>query len=235
MILHMLRYKLGDDAFFGAVRNYLADPELAFSYARTSDLQRHLEATSGEDLNEFFQDWFYGEGYPEYQVIWSQNDTDKMIHFQVSQTQSHPSVSFFEMPLPVLVRGMSGELEQLRLEVTENKQNFSLQLNFDVLSVTVDPESQLISKNNNAVLGLDRETLNKSITIYPNPVNDILKIENNGGLELTKITIYNILGEKMLERKNPQNSIALDQLEFGLHLVVLDTDQGSLHKTILKK
>ncbi len=235
MILHMLRYKLGDDAFFGAVRNYLADPELAFGYARTTDLQRHLEATSGEDLNEFFQDWFYGEGYPEYDVVWSQNDTDKIIHFQVSQTQSHPSVSFFEMPLPVLVRGMTGESEQLRLEVTENMQNFSLQLNFDVLSVEIDPESQLITKNNNAVLGVDLETLNSSISIYPNPVSNILKIENKGSFELTKITIYNILGEKILEKENPQNYIALDQLEFGLHLVVLDTDQGSLHKTILKK
>ncbi|MCK5638636.1 MAG: M1 family metallopeptidase, partial [Flavobacteriaceae bacterium] len=33
MILHMLRYKLGDDQFFQALKNYLADPDLAFSYA----------------------------------------------------------------------------------------------------------------------------------------------------------------------------------------------------------
>ena len=46
MILHMLRYKIGDDNFFQGVKNYLADPTLAYSYAKTEDLQRHLEATS---------------------------------------------------------------------------------------------------------------------------------------------------------------------------------------------
>ena len=60
MILHMLRYKLGDTDFFQAIKNYLADPDLAFSYAVTKDLQNHLETVSGEDLTEFFNDWFYG-------------------------------------------------------------------------------------------------------------------------------------------------------------------------------
>src|SRR5699024_5599345 len=40
MILHMLRKRLGDDAFFTGLRNYLSDPELAFAAAYTPDLQR---------------------------------------------------------------------------------------------------------------------------------------------------------------------------------------------------
>lgn len=235
MILHMLRYKLGDEAFFQGIRNYLADPELAFSYARTPDLQKHLEAASGADLDEFFKDWLYGEGYPRYQVVWSQNDIDKTIHFQVNQTQSHSSVSFFEMPLPVTVKGSSGQSEMLRLEVSEDKQTFSLQLDFDVVSIQVDPETHLISRNNGAVLGLDQETLNNSISIYPNPVNNLLNVESQGIFNLTKITIYNVLGEKVLEKNNPESEISLDRLQFGVHLVVIDTDLGSLHKTILKK
>jgi len=235
LLLHMLRYKLGDEVFFNGLKNYLADPKLAYSYARTVDLQKHLESVSGKDLEEFFKDWFYGEGYPTYKVVWSQNDTDKTVHFQVSQSQSHPSVSFFEMPLPVTVNGSSGESEMLRLEVTEDNQTFSLQLDFDVVSIQIDPETQLISKNNGAVLGLDEETLNNSISIYPNPVSNYLTIENKGNLLVTKITIYNVLGKKVLVMENPENTIALDQLRFGAHLVVLDTNLGTLHKTILKK
>ena len=235
MILHMLRYKIGDDNFFQGVKNYLADPTLAYSYAKTEDLQRHLEATSLVDLNEFFADWFYGEGYPEYDLVWSQSDSDKIIHFQVSQDQSHPSVSFFEMPLPITVTGSSGESEKLRLEVSENEQLFSIQLNFDVVSVQIDPETQLISKNNRAVLGLDSESLANIVSVYPNPASDILNIASNGILYIKKVTIYNILGEKMLEITDPTNQISLHQLDFGAHLVVIDTDQGRLHKTILKK
>ena len=149
---------------------------MAFSYAKTKDLQRHLEATSLIDLDEFFADWFYGEGYPEYDLVWSQNDSDQIIHFQVSQDQSHPSVSFFEMPLPVTVTGASGESEKLRLEVSENEQLFSIQLNFKVVSVQIDPETQLISKNNRAVLGLDSESLQNMISVYPNPASDVLNV-----------------------------------------------------------
>ena len=235
MILHMLRYKIGDDNFFQGVKNYLADPVLSFSYARTEDLQRHLEATSLLDLDEFFADWFYGEGYPEYDLVWSQSDSDQIIHLQVSQDQSHPSVSFFEMPLPVTVTGPSGESEKLRLEVSEDEQLFSIQLNFKVVTVQIDPETQLISKNNRAVLGLDSERLQNIISVYPNPVSDVLNLSTNGIIYIKKITIYNVLGEKMLEIADPTNQISLNQLKFGVHLIVIDTDQGSLHKTILKK
>ena len=235
MILHMLRYKLGDEAFFSGLKNYLADPQLSYSYARTSDLQRHLESASGQGLDEFFKDWYYGQGYPLYEVVWNQDASDKTVHFQVNQRQSHTSVSFFEMPLPVLVNGTSGETEKLRLEVSQDKQLFSVQVDFQVVSIQIDPETHLISRNNRTVLGLDQDSLENIISIYPNPVADELYISGNGVLEIRKITIYNVLGKKILEQIDPQNSIAMQQLEFGVHLVVIDTDQGSLHKTILKK
>ena len=44
MVLEMLRFKMGDVAFFQALKNYLADTNLAFKYAATSDLKAHLEA-----------------------------------------------------------------------------------------------------------------------------------------------------------------------------------------------
>lgn len=235
MILHMLRYKIGDDHFFQGIKNYLADPALAFGYARTKDLQNHLEAVSKIDLTEFFKDWFYGEGYPEYDLVWSQNDADRIIHFQISQDQSHPSVSFFEMPLPVTVNGPFGESKKLRLEVSENDQIFSMQLDFKVVSVQIDPETHLISKNNRVVLGLDTESLQNMVSIFPNPVSESLNIATQGILKIKKVTVYNVLGEKMMEITDPGYQINIEKLDFGAHLVVIDTDQGTLHKTILKK
>ena len=43
MVLHMLRWVLGDDDFFEAVRNYLNDPLLAYSFVKTENLVSHLE------------------------------------------------------------------------------------------------------------------------------------------------------------------------------------------------
>jgi aminopeptidase N len=234
MLLHMLRYKLGDEAFFDGIKNYLADPELSYGYARTTDLQKHLEASGGEDLEEFFNDWFYGQGYPEYEVVWNQ-DGSGTVHFQVNQRQSHPSVSFFDMPLPITVTSSSGESEKLRLEVSEDKQVFSVSLNFQVAGVSIDPDTHLISKNNSVVLGLDQESLENILSVYPNPAVDELHITSRGILDIRKVSIYDIQGKKILDQYNPGSSIGLENLHFGLHLVVIDTDQGTLNKTILKK
>ncbi len=235
MILNMLRYKLGDDDFFQAIKNYLSDDNLAFSYAKTSDLIYHLEAVSGMDLTEFFNDWFYGEGYPTYDVNWHQNPANNIVRFNVNQSQSHSSVSFFEMPLPVKVNGSGGESELIRLEISENAQTFNTEIPFEIVSIEIDPEVQLISKNNSAVLGVDIEKLQNDITIFPNPVGSTLSIANNSYASIKKITIYNVLGGIVMVEHNPASKISLNKLTFGIHLVKIDTDRGSIHKTLLKK
>ncbi len=224
---------MGDQDFFTGLGSYLKDPELAYGYAGTSDLIKHLETASGENLGEFFRDWIYGQGYPTYEVIWSQSQ-EGVLNFQVNQSQSHSSVSFFEMPLPVTVYGSGGQVKNLRMEVSENGQNFSIDPGFPVSSVEVDPDGHLISGQNRATLGLDEKILEKSITVYPNPVRDLLMIDNLGMSQLRKITIYDIQGKKVMEELNPGSQVHVANLEFGLHLVVIETDMGSLHKTVLK-
>ena len=100
-LVHMLRWVCGDDAFYAGCRNYLSDPALQYGSARTPQLKAHLEAASGMDLTEFFADWYVGEGYPIYKIRWSQN-MDNTVTVEVNQTTSHPSVPFFEMPIPML-------------------------------------------------------------------------------------------------------------------------------------
>ncbi|MFN5347398.1 MAG: M1 family metallopeptidase, partial [Bacteroidota bacterium] len=71
MILHQLRFILGDQTFFTALRNYLSDPSLAFKNATTSNLKNHFENASGLNLDYYFNEWYEGEGYPSYKIIWS--------------------------------------------------------------------------------------------------------------------------------------------------------------------
>ena len=99
MILHQLRWILGDSAFFTGLNNYLCDASLSYGFARTSNLKSHLENTSGQDLTWYFNDWFTGEGFPYYHIKWSQ--TGNEVTYNVSQTQSNPSVNFFSMFIPV--------------------------------------------------------------------------------------------------------------------------------------
>ena len=98
-LLHMLRWKLGDSLFFKSLKNYLNDPLLAWNYAKTPNLKTHFENTSGQNLTSFFNEWYYNQGYPSYQLAWSQ--AGNAVTLTVNQTQSDPSVSFYDMPIPV--------------------------------------------------------------------------------------------------------------------------------------
>jgi aminopeptidase N len=152
MVLEMLRFKLGDALFFQGVKNYLADPNLAYKYAVTTDLQTHLEAVYGQDLTEFFNDWIYNQGYPTYSIT-AQNWGVGQAKFVINQTQSDPSVSYFEMPVPVRIYGALGQQADIVLNNTFNGEEIIMNVPFVISGVEFDPERHLISGNSTIVLG----------------------------------------------------------------------------------
>jgi len=232
MVLEMLRFKMGDAAFFQGVRNYLAAPNLAYGYAVTTDLKTQLEATYGSSLTGFFQDWIYDQGYPSY-TITAQNIGGGQTSFVVNQTQSDASVSFFEMPVPVRVFGSSGQQMDLVLDNTVNNQTIVKNVPFNVVSFQIDPDKHIISKNNVATLSTNSFVLENAVAVYPNPVNDALHIQLPNSVELENVTVYNSLGQKVAEGNNL--TISVDGVAAGVLFVEIVTTQGTIHKKIIKK
>ncbi len=146
-LLRMLQSTLGDSIFFEGLRHYLTDPKLAYGFAVTADLQRNLEDVSGLNLDYFFNQWFYGQGYPSVTVKWRQA-ADGRVGLKVSQTTSHPSVSFFRMSLPITLK--NGSLEKkIVIENTQNNQYFKLKdPGFEVKEILIDPDKYFITKDN---------------------------------------------------------------------------------------
>ncbi len=231
MVLEMLRFKMGDIAFFQAIKNYLADTSLAYGYAVTTNLKTHLEAVYGSSLTEFFNDWIYNQGYPSY-TITAQNWGSGQGRFKVNQTQSDASVSYFEMPVPVRIYGDSGQTQDLVLNNTYDGEVFIQSVNFPISSVEFDPDMHLISNNNNISLGNEIFELEKAISLYPNPVKDTLHIQLPTTVTLDKVTIYNNLGQVILE--NNTVDFSLSSISSGVYEVQLQTSEGLFHKKIIK-
>ncbi len=178
-VVRMLKWILGDEAFYAAIKDYHTRPELAYGYAKTADLKNSLLQSTGKDFTEFFNDWIYGQGYPTYQIRWNQT-SDDMLRIRVSQTQSHSSVSFFEMPLPIKVNGTGGQVAYLKLDHTTNNQNFANLINFPVSSIQFNYENQMIQRNSTvtkdtSVLAVD-DSSKDAVKIYPNPVKNQLSV-----------------------------------------------------------
>ncbi len=232
MVLNMLRFKLGDTNFFQGLRNYLNDPELAYGYAITSDLQGHLEATSGMNLTEFFNDWVYNQGYPIYNIT-ANNLGDGQAKITINQSQSNASVNFFEMPVPIRLTGNGGQELDLVLENTTNAQQFIVNVPFTVTGVVFDPKKDIISKNNSATLSATTFELESKVVIYPNPTTSIVTVAMPRSIILEKCTVFNALGQKVEEFKT--NILSVDQLAAGMYTLEVITSEGRILKKFIKK
>ncbi|PLX19863.1 MAG: peptidase M1 [Salinivirgaceae bacterium] len=224
MVLHMIRKQIGDNAFFAAIGNYLNDGELANGFATTPDLMAHFEDEADKVLTEFFNDWIYNEGYPQYNLVWEQ--VDGKVYFKVSQTQSHTSVDYFEMKIPVLISGSATDT-LIWLHNTVDYQFFDVDFSEDVQSVTFDPYVDMVSKNNlvqqGNVVSINNVD-NVSVLIYPNPTAESFIIQCNE--PIFSVNMYD-LGGKVISIETPENPIYTSNLSTGVYFIEVITKTGN--------
>ena len=193
-LLYMLRWKLGDSVFLKGLRQYQKDPKLAYGFAKTDDLKRNLEQVSGQNLTEFFKDWFKGQGYPTYNVQWTQIGSD-YVKIKMNQTTSHTSVDFFELPVALKFKNATQE----KTIVVDNKTNgeiFIRNVGFIADTVLIDPEYWLVTKSNVSAKVPDAATGQNIIQIFPNPVQEHFTIYMHKMTAATaNINLYNAAGQ----------------------------------------
>ncbi len=232
MVTHMLRWVMGDANFFQALRNYLNDTNLAYAYAQTNDLKGHIEAVHGSNLDEFFNDWVYMQGYPTYTVNVQTLGTGQA-RITINQTQSHSSVSYFEMPLEIRLTGAGGSTHDVVVNNTFNGQQFIVPVPFLVTGVIFDPNKHIISRNSTTTLSNDSFELEQTISVYPNPANDELHIMMPTTTLLEKVEIYNTLGQLLATHQTAD--FRIDNLSSGMHVMKITTSEGAIHKNFIKK
>ncbi|MGE0561142.1 MAG: M1 family aminopeptidase [Flavobacteriales bacterium] len=236
-LVRMLEWKIGSSLFYQAINNYLNDVTLAYNFATTENLKYHLETLSGIDLTEFFNDWYYGEGYPSYEITWNQNGNDFLLN--ASQTQSHSSVSFFEMPIPIYIKGQGFDT-MVVFDHTFSGQNFITSIPFAIDSVFFDPDLWILSKNNSLTFdtttSVKLNTEELDITIFPNPTNGKVTISTD--IPYHNIKIYNILGEQIfvLKTKNTTLKYELDISGFkkGIYIIEIGFEKHVVRKKVSK-
>jgi aminopeptidase N len=245
LVLHTLRWVIGDEAFFQTMWNYTHDPNLRYGSAVTSDFIAHAESASGKDLTDFFDVWVYKEGHPTYTFNIEQTDPQHAT-FILSQQPNHESVTCFKMPIPVLFSGA----ERDTLIVFDNnalEQTFTFSPGFAIQSVTFDPDRWLICKSKSLFVGIDEAEEDSFIRIYPNPTEGKLKVTGNG-LRVTSVEIFDLMGrvQKAEGRKQKAEKLPLhfgegwsevniSHLPAGVYFVRVTTENGVVTRKVIKQ
>ncbi len=218
MVLHQLRWLIGDSAFFAATRNYMASPSLAYGFATTDDFVAEMEASSGRSLTSYFDDWFYGQGFPTYTVNWSQiADTAT---FEISQTASFPSsVPFFHLPVPIRITDGVQDTTVV-LDNTFNGQIFKIRVRFPFNSIQVDPERWLITGPASVFVAADAPELEASMQVFPNPAQSFVNLR---GRRFEQLHLYDLAGNQIFAQSLQPGAgtqrVDLPSLPAGMYLL----------------
>ena len=95
-ILNMLRNCVGDSAFFKSLNLYLRTKK--FSSAEAQDLRLAFEEVTGQDLNWFWNQWYYGSGHPKLDINYDYDSAGKTAKVFIKQTQTG---KIFKLPIAI--------------------------------------------------------------------------------------------------------------------------------------
>jgi aminopeptidase N len=234
MILNQLRWVIGDSAFFAGCNNYLTDAACAYGFASTDQFRQHMEAACGQNLSYYFDDWYTGEGYPSYHIDWTHNGG--AIDLVINQTQSHSSVSFFELPVPIeFTDGIHDTI--VRFDNTFNGQAFTANLPFTPTAANLDPNYELITANN-LMTGISEYDLESKMEVFPNPTTNSVAIRLLHSLSSNAIlTLTDVSGRQLMTRSVSGSLVNLDLSKFssGTYFISIADSQKILYKTIIKQ
>ena len=232
--LHMIRHTIGDKPFFNSIKSYLNDSLLAYDFAYTEDFIDHLKKhADGPTIDELFNDWFYGEGYPSYTTIWEQNGDN--LELLIQQTSSHSSVSFYEMPIEYHIISENSDTTLVRVENTHNDQTIDLQFSERIKKIEFNPFLNVLSKNN----FISKKTKIGELEVYPNPTNSSLQIDliHPTGV-IQNLYIFDYLGKEVHGKIEHQlynkNKLHIDHLADGIYYINIETSVGKYTKKIVK-
>jgi len=222
-LLHMLRWEMGDELFFKGMNNYLTDPAVANDFATQEEFVTHMETVADTSLTEYFKDWYYGEGYPTYQLSYFTDYADLgKQKLRIRQAPTHSSVDFFEMHVPVRV-WKDGNYTDLRLYHTMQNQEFVISTS-KIDSVQFDPLQWLIAKADK-VVPISEFSILRQIQIIPDyKMRNIRVILPQFSGDET-FRIVDLTGKTFLKGLIPaqDSRIEINQLRSGIYLLEVDT------------
>jgi len=139
-ILHMLRYTIGDEAFFNGLQYYLT--EYANQAVEVHQLRLAMEKISGEDLNWFFNQWFLASGHADLTI--HQELSKNTVKLTVSQNQSLETTPLYKIPVEIDVY-TNGLVKKHLIELNKQKETFEFETSALADLVIFDPAHYLLA------------------------------------------------------------------------------------------
>jgi aminopeptidase N len=140
-VLHMLRDRIGDEAWWSGIQSYYH--EFFNANATTRDFRRHMEAASGQELSWYFDQWLYQGGHVVLEGDWRWNGSG----IDVTLAQVQEDGFSFRVPVEIGVFSEGDDTPTIhRLELGMEPGEFRIELEKRPERVVLDPRTVLLAR-----------------------------------------------------------------------------------------
>ena len=209
--------------------------EFTDSTATGDDFKEVAESVTGMDFEQFFEQWYYGEGYPIYDFVWHSSASE----FYLTSTQTtSSSTPLFDMLMDYKLSFKDGSDTIVTFHQTENVNQFTIYTGKTVTSIQIDPDHWTMEKVNSIIIDDIEETKKATyFTIGPNPVTDHLNIYFlNPSNKIKEITVTDISGKTVLLIKTSDKQLYLNtsKINNGVYIVSVSDGDNVLVRRFVK-
>lgn len=242
-IVHSLRYEINNDStFFRAIRSF--QNTYGGNVASVIEFRDFMQTYTGLNFVQFFNQWYYGQGYPTFDVKWNQGGTNFVL--KSTQTQSMPSsVPLFKTPLDYRITRTGKADTIVRLQHNIAVENYSLTLTGTVTAVAVDPNNWILNKTVGPVKDPNLATGTGTVTqptgieedmapvvfVGPNPTSAELNIYLYNSSKAT-VEVVDLSGKLVLTKAmEGQAEFDISKFANGVYVVTVKNAEGAAIKT----
>jgi aminopeptidase N len=143
MILHMLRWVMGEDKFLKTMRSFAT--QFAGKAASTDDFRTLAEQNYGDQLTWFFSQWLDSTGAPEFKVKYTVYRLGSNKGFRVTGEIAQ-DLDLFRMPVDLKI-DTDGKTEDKRIEVVGTNSPFTVETFGRPRRIAVDPEHHVLTNS----------------------------------------------------------------------------------------
>jgi aminopeptidase N len=145
-VVHMLREQVGSDIFWKAINTYLNDHK--FGNVETSDLEKAMEAASGQNLDWFFRQWVYQAGFPRLAIRQTYSPRSGKLTLIVTQMQKPDGITpeAFVLPLDLQIETAGGSSSE-KILVNKRVQSFVISIPARPTKIVVDKDEKIPLKS----------------------------------------------------------------------------------------
>ena len=136
--IDMLRKKIGEKAFWGAVTEYLKTYQ--GKTVETSDFQKMMEKHSGLNLQKFFDQWYYSKGFPSLDVSYTYDEKHKLVTLKCKQTQvnKEKEIGLFDFDLAIRIEMEENNFSDFLFNIKDEEHVFYLKSDNRPLQIIID-------------------------------------------------------------------------------------------------